>query len=258
MYLRNRTLATNFDREFTSKILDKKVFLFRLLVIKGKKLFFWLFQLWDDNATSTIEIIFKTNRDEINSRFLPGLDLKILNLISKARTHLRGARAGSKEACIPLCGNSVCILSIPSEQIRIFKLNVTTLIQVLIETFWHLYTSNLKHLRMRQLRLFITTYHLFIVYVLFKFLEMIWIWNLPWGYFFITEVGQWFNQFDHVTFSKNIFWSLLFSLSFCQIYHTQMPFLDSFKFWHFYLEVTYNNSNNSNNNSNSNNNKIFI
>ena len=94
IYLRNRTLATNFDREFTSKILDKKVFLFRLLVIKGKKLFFWLFQLRDDNATSTIKIIFKTNRDEINSRFLPGLDLKILNLISKARTHLRGARVG--------------------------------------------------------------------------------------------------------------------------------------------------------------------
>lgn len=149
IYLRSRTPATNFDREFTSKILDKKVFLFRLLVIKGKKLFFWLFQLWDDNATSTIEIIFKTNRDEINSRFLPGLDLKILNLISKARTHLRGARAGRKEACIPLCGNSLGILSIPSEQIRIFKLNLTTLIQVLLETFWHFYTSNLKHLRMR-------------------------------------------------------------------------------------------------------------
>ena len=35
--------------------------------------------------------------------------------------------------CIPLCGNSVCILSITSECIGIFKLNCAVLIQVLAE-----------------------------------------------------------------------------------------------------------------------------
>ena len=59
----------------------------------------------------------------------------------------------------------------------------------------------------------------------YKFLDMTWIWNLHWGCFLINEVSQWFYQLGHVNFSKTIFWSENFSLSFCQIYYAQMSTL---------------------------------
>ena len=42
---------------------------------------------------------------------------------------------------------------------------------------------------------------------------------------FDNEVGQRFYQLDHMTFSKNVFWSANFALSFCQIYYSQMSTL---------------------------------
>ena len=54
---------------------------------------------------------------------------------------------------------------------------------------------------------------------------MAWIWNLHWVYFLIYEVGQPFYEIDHVTFSKNVFWSVNFGLSFYQVYSTQMSTL---------------------------------
>ena len=53
-------------------------------------------------------------------------------------------------------GNSVC----NSERIETFELNFAALIQVSIETFCHSYTWNSKHLPLRKLQLFITTYYL--------------------------------------------------------------------------------------------------
>ena len=36
--------------------------------------------------------------------------------------------------------------------------------------------------------------------IIYKFLDIIWIWNINWGYILINEVGKWFV---HVTFPKN-------------------------------------------------------
>ena len=47
---------------------------------------------------------------------------------------------------------------------------------------------------------------------------MIWILNIHWGYFLISKVCQWFYQLDHVTFSKNVSWSVNFALPFSQIF----------------------------------------
>ena len=44
-------------------------------------------------------------------------------------------------------------------------------------------------------------------------------------YILINEVGQWFYQLDHVTFSKNIFWSVNWTLFYNQIYSVQMSSL---------------------------------
>ena len=52
------------------------------------------------------------------------------------------------------------------------------------------------------------------------------------GYFLINRVGQWFYQLDHVTFLKNVFWSVNFAaLPFCQIcYNMKTEFPQSGKF----------------------------
>ena len=55
---------------------------------------------------------------------------------------------------------------------------------------------------------------------------MIWILNIHWGYFLINKVYQWFYQFDHVTFSKNVFWSVNFAVPFCQICSIQKSTLN--------------------------------
>ena len=52
--------------------------------------------------------------------------------------------------CIPIRGNSVCILFISAWQTEIFKLNFAALIQVSIEYLWHPYTWNWKHLYMHN------------------------------------------------------------------------------------------------------------
>ena len=41
--------------------------------------------------------------------------------------------------------------------------------------------------------------------------------NIHWEYFLINKVCHSFYQLDHVTFSKNVFWSVHFALPFCQI-----------------------------------------
>ena len=58
-----------------------------------------------------------------------------------------------------------------------------------------------------------------------KFLVIIWILNAYWGYILIGKVGEWFYQFDCVTFSKNIFWSVNCTLFYNQIYSVQMSSL---------------------------------
>ena len=43
-----------------------------------------------------------------------------------------------------------------------------------------------------------------VLHTCYKFPDRIWRWNLHWGYSFIKELGQWFYQIDHKTFSKNV------------------------------------------------------
>ena len=59
-----------------------------------------------------------------------------------------------------LCGNPVCILVISLQRIRSFQFIFKALIQILIETFWHLSIWNLKHKRIGKLLLFVTRYFL--------------------------------------------------------------------------------------------------
>ena len=75
---------------------------------------------------------------------------------------------------------------------------------------------------MHKLQLLITTYYLQIYELE---IEMIWIWDLHWGSILVNEVGQWFYQLDHVTFYKNVFWSVNFSLFFYQLCYIQMSTL---------------------------------
>ena len=129
--------------------------------------------------------------------------------------------------CIPLRVNSGSILSISSERIGIFQLNLATLIQVSIEAFWHFYNWNLKHLRMSKLHLFITKYYL---QVSWHDMNL----KLTLGYFLINKVGHWFYQLDHVTFSKNVFWSVNFDCPFAKFITPKCPLYGLFKCWHFY------------------------
>ena len=90
--------------------------------------------------------------------------------------------------CIPLRGNSVYILFISSERIRIFKLNLAALTQVSIEPFSGPYKWNLKYLRMRKRQILITTSYLKISWHDMNL-------NLHWGYILISKVDQWFYLF---------------------------------------------------------------
>ena len=110
--------------------------------------------------------------------------------------------------CIPLCGNTVCILPISSERIGIYLWNLAALIQVSIGPFGQSYTWNLKHLRIRELQLFITTYYYY------KFLTWYEFETYIGETFLINEVGQqWFFQFDHLTFS----WKWILACKFCTV-----------------------------------------
>ena len=116
---------------------------------------------------------------------------------------------------IPFSGNVVCILFMSSERLRISQLNPEALIQLLIEIFWTptLTIWNICTCSNRNFSLQHTTY---------EFPDMIWSWNLHWGYSLLNEAGQWFYQLVQVTFSKKVFWS-----SNCTI------FLSNFLRWHF-------------------------
>ena len=62
--------------------------------------------------------------------------------------------------------------------------------------------------------------------MIYKFLVIIWMLNLHWGYILISKVGQWFYEWlDHVTFFENIFWSVNCTLFYNQIYSVQMSSL---------------------------------
>ena len=87
---------------------------------------------------------------------------------------------------------------------------LSSLIQVSIEAFWNSYTWKLKHLRMRKL-------HYSLLHIIYKFLKMIWIWKLHWGYILVNEIGQWCYQLDHATFCKYMFWFVNFALPYCQV-----------------------------------------
>ena len=69
--------------------------------------------------------------------------------------------------CIPLGGNIPQFVEIQAafcwrlqNGLNFFLRNLAALVQVSIGPFWNFYTWNLKHLRMRELQLFITTYFL--------------------------------------------------------------------------------------------------
>ena len=49
----------------------------------------------------------------------------------------------------------------------------------------------------------------------------------------INEVGQWFYQLNHVTFSENISWSVNYAMFFYQIYFAQMSTYSWWKGWYF-------------------------
>ena len=78
-------------------------------------------------------------------------EVGIITIVS-TRPSLEGVR-------IPLLGNSVYILFISSTRLSVFLLNFDTLIKYSVETFSHSYAQNLKHLRMRNSRLFFYRYY---------------------------------------------------------------------------------------------------
>ena len=45
--------------------------------------------------------------------------------------------------------------------------------------------------------------------------------KLTLGYYLINKVGLWYHQIGHVTFSKNVFWSVNCTLPFYQIYFVE-------------------------------------
>ena len=65
-----------------------------------------------------------------------------------------------------------------------------------------------------------------LINIIYKFLDMIRILNIHWGYFLINNVCELFYQLDHVNFSKNVFQSVNFALAFCQICCIQKSTLD--------------------------------
>ena len=93
---------------------------------------------------------------------------------------------------------------ISSDRLWIFKLNFEALIQVSTETFWHSCNEILKHLRIPQ--------SLRRLHNICTLSEMIWSWSLHLEYSLINEVGLRFLQLGHLTFSKNIFWSVSWTL----------------------------------------------
>ena len=117
-----------------------------------------------------------------------------------------------------LRGNSVGILPISSEWIGIFQLNLAAISQVSIESFWHSYTWNLKHLRKRKSKLLSNTYYLQISWHDMHLKLILGILFDKWSWSMIFKL-------DQVTFSENPFWSVNFAVSFCQIYCVQMSAL---------------------------------
>ena len=109
---------------------------------------------------------------------------------------------------IPLSRNSVCVLSVSSEtkfdnSDSSFNKSILTLLYLKSETSSHTQVAGIHYYL-----LWIVSWH----YINLK---------LTLGCFLIKKVGQWFHQFDHETFSKNVFWSINFALSFCQICYVQ-------------------------------------
>ena len=107
-------------------------------------------------------------------------------------------------------------LFISSERIEIFKLNFAALIHV--SKVGILIFKNLNNCVCEN-------YNYSLLRIIYKFIDILWISNLHWGYILINEVGQRFYQFDHVSFSKNVFWSVNCTPFFNQIYHVQMSTL---------------------------------
>ena len=93
-------------------------------------------------------------------------------------------------------------------------IHMTALIQVSVEAFWHSYTWNLKHLRIRKLHLFINKYYLQVSWHDMDLKHTL-------GVLLINEVCQRFYQLDCVNIFKNEFWWVNFALPFCQICYIQ-------------------------------------
>ena len=99
--------------------------------------------------------------------------------------------------------NSVGILPLSPEWIGIFGLNLAALNQVSIESFWHSYTWNFKHLRIRKLKLLSNTYYLQISWHDMHLKLILGILFDKWSWSMIFKL-------DQVTFSENAFWSVNF------------------------------------------------
>ena len=108
---------------------------------------------------------------------------------------------------------------ISSGVLWIFKLNFEALTQVSTETFWHSYNLILNHLQISQ--------SLSRLHNISTFSEMIWSWNLHLEYSLINEVGLRFLQLGHLTFPKNIFWSVSWTL--VQLFPIE---LNNFCYWY--------------------------
>ena len=105
-----------------------------------------------------------------NSKFVTNVFNEILLHAAKYQIYsfyrfwvIKGKLAGwwkNYPLCFPLRGTQSASYPYLQSGLDVFKINLTDLIQVSIEAFWHSYTWYLKHLRMRKLQLFINKYYL--------------------------------------------------------------------------------------------------
>ena len=126
--------------------------------------------------------------------------------------------AGWARVCIPLRGNAVHILLISQNGLELFN-------QIL--QFWSKFQQKDFEIPIFKNSNICACAHCnhLCLRIIYKFLVAIWISNLHWEYILISEVGQWFYQLDHVTLSKNVFWSVNCTLFYIQIYSVKMSSL---------------------------------
>ena len=100
----------------------------------------------------------------------------------------------------------------PHKELRWKKLRYFSwcLVEVIIETLWHIQNLKLKFWNICAW----TNCDYLLLHTINEFPDMIVSWKLHWRYALINKVGQWFYQLCNENFSKNIFWSVNYTLSF--------------------------------------------